>query len=371
MEPSLPIRTEIPPGESTRAAARSLRIVLAGCGAVSRLYYAPALTALSRQGLIRIAAVFDPDEDAMHSLRGRLADGKLVSRFEDLLDLGADMAVVASPPSFHADQTVAALEAGLHVFCEKPMATSLADADRVVATATATGRVVAVGLVRRQFPATRTIKELLTSGILGRLRSVSCFEGGPFDWPVASMRYFSRAESGGGVLQDVGTHCLDLLAWWFGAPRTVHYADDAMGGIEANCLLRLTFPGVDAHVRLSRDWARPNRYLIQGERGWIGWTVNETEHVEFGFAGAGTTGRLSLRNGPGGWPEADFQGCFARQIAAFVQAIRAGEQPEVSSTIGRDLVALIERCYRDRALLDMPWLASDERKRAAVPERGP
>jgi predicted dehydrogenase len=68
---------------------------------------------------------------------------------------------------------------------------------------------------------------------------VEAFEGGQFDWPVRSTGYFTRAQSGGGVLQDIGTHVLDLLAWWFGEPEALLYEDDAMGGVEANCRIRV------------------------------------------------------------------------------------------------------------------------------------
>ncbi len=71
------------------------------------------------------------------------------------------------------------------------------------------------------------IADLLRRRVIGELISVDVFEGGPFDWPVSSPGYFSRAESGGGVLRDLGPHVFDLLIGWLGEPQLVaRYADD-------------------------------------------------------------------------------------------------------------------------------------------------
>ena len=352
-------RTDAHYEQVARADRQPVRIVLAGCGAVTRLYYAPALARLQRDGSIKVIAIFDPDDGAIATVHNTLPAAVAARCFKDLLALGANVAIVASPPRFHADQTIEALRAGLHVLCEKPLATTSQDAAQIVAAADALGLSAAVALVRRQFPSTRSIKDILDSGIIGQLRAVTCFEGGPFDWPVASPRYFDRNESGGGVLQDIGTHCLDLLSWWLGTPVGIDYADDAIGGIEANCLLRLQYNGFEACVRLSRDWARPNNYHFEGDHGWLSWTVNDIETVEVGFNKAKMSGRLSPWGSSDEVP--DFIGCFAVQIKSFVNSIQTGAPPPVPARAGRDVLALIDRCYATRRLIEMPWMSPEER----------
>jgi predicted dehydrogenase len=317
-----------------------------------------ALSRLQGRGQIAVAGIYDPDANSAALVQARLPAAKVAASFDELVGMGADMAIIASPPRYHAEQSTQALRAGLHVLCEKPMATSSSDADRILAEAAASNLHVATGLVRRQFPATRSIKAMLEGGLIGNLRSVSCFEGGPFHWPVASTSYFSRVESGGGVLQDVGTHCLDLLTWWFGEPSEIDYADDAMGGVEANCLVRLNFGGFDATVRLSRDWARPNIYRLEGERGTISWTVNETQIVEIALNGCRTAGLASFTNADS--RSRDFVDAFCDQILNLVGAVRNGAPVSESARAGRNVLARIEECYTSRKRMDMPWLGPEE-----------
>ena len=351
--------------ERTGASGPALGVTVIGCGAATRLYAAPALAQLEHRGLVRVTRLFDPAPTAIEAVRPLLASAAPAPSLEAALE-GAELAVIASPPALHASQCAIALRRGLHVFCEKPMALTTADADDVMATAEASGRLLAVGLIRRNLPAARAIKTLLDAGTLGTPRSVSWFEGGPFDWPVASPGYFSLEQSGGGVLQDIGTHALDLLDWWLGPPELLEYADDAMGGVEANASLRLRCGAAEVRMRISRDWARPNRVILRGERGTIGWTVNEPLTLELDLEGV-LPGLVTLDDGAGG--TTDFVSTYAAQIKDVIDAIGA-RAPAVPGATGRNACALIEACYRERRLLEMGWVPADERAQAAAHASG-
>ena len=180
-----------------------------------------------------------------------------------------DLAIVASPHSLHAAQSIHLLEAGVSVLCEKPMATSADDASAMARAAAASRGLLAIGLVRRFFPAAQAIRSMLSQRMLGEISSFEFSEGSAsFGWPAASRGYFDRQEAQGGVLMDIGVHALDLLQWWLGRPAIVAFADDAMGGIEANCLIHCRLAGgATGTLRLSRDCALANRYTIRGTRG--------------------------------------------------------------------------------------------------------
>jgi predicted dehydrogenase len=356
-----------PWAENTRRLDLPLRVVIAGCGAVTRLYYVPSLQRLTACGTVRVVGVFDPDDTAMRTICSALPDAAPSATADELFNLGAELAILASPPRYHAQQAICAISKGLHVFCEKPIATSVEDADRMIAAADSARRHLTINLVRRQMPAVKAFGELLGNGAIGRLRSIECFEGGPFAWPISSARYYEMAESGGGVLQDIGTHCLDLLTWWFGPPLSVTYEDDRMGGVEANCRAELRFPPCTARVQLSRDWARPNIYRFEGDAGQLTWSVNETDLLELGLrTGLNATLKLyTQRQDTAGRVELTFEDCFTLQIAAMAGAIRDRKPLPVAARAGRNVLALVERCYRERQQLVLPWLNPAEQAKAA------
>ncbi|MGY8681583.1 Gfo/Idh/MocA family oxidoreductase [Bradyrhizobium sp. UFLA05-153] len=339
-----------------------VRVAVAGCGAVSRLYYAPALRRLEAVGRLHVVAVFDPDPKAADIFAKNFSGARKVSSYRDLLCKPTELVILASPPEFHARQAIDALESGIAVHCEKPFATSVKDGERMVEAAARCNRLLSIGLMRRQFAATRSIRELLNSKFLGDVTSIDVFEGGPFDWPIASLDYFTPRQSGGGVLLDIGTHVLDLLRWWFGEPLSAVYEDDSMGGVEANCRIALSFSGFAANIRLSRDWARPNRYFIRTTKGWLKWTANEARSFSFGLHGANSAAEVLLYHQVSRGREPtlgslcpDFEFAFDSQLEATIAAL-TGQAEIVSGTDALATLKLIEGCYATRAPMSAGWM---------------
>jgi predicted dehydrogenase len=333
---------------------------------VARLYYAPTFAALTAAGKIELKVAFDPDRTSAEALCRQFKEARVADTFDDCLK-GAEVLIVASPPRFHAEQAKAALMAGLHVFCEKPLATNSDDAVDILLAAKQSKRLLGVGLIRRHLPAARMIRDLLTAGVLGRPRHVHCFEGGPMSWPVHSPAYFSRSLSGGGVLQDIGTHALDLITWWFGSPLAVDYEDDAMGGVEANCRVTLDYLQFQAVVRLSRDWQQPNRWFIEGEKSWLAWNANDGNELELGTRGGSVTlsgalkcAALDPRRMNATLPVHDFHASFTDQVASFINAVRGETHALVPGEVGLEVLRMIDRCYATRRLMHMPWLSEAE-----------
>lgn len=336
-------------------------LLLVGCGAVSRLFYLPALRELAKLGHLRVVAVVDPNAAARDALARDLG-AQACADLPSALGLGAQLAVLATPPRFHREQTEAAFAAGLDVLCEKPLAPTAADAEAMVAAATRTGRMLAAGQYKRFMPAHRALRLLIERQPFGQLLAVDIAEGGKFAWPAATDSFFRREQTPGGVLLDIGVHVLDLLLWWLGEPLDFSYADDARDGLEANCLLTATFAeGVRATVRLSRDWKTPNTYVFRFTRATVHCRVNASNQLELTLAELPMTFAAELREPlppraapPTAALETNPQ-AFVGQLADVCAAVAERRAPFVPGASAVGAVRWIERCYRDRRPLPEPW----------------
>jgi predicted dehydrogenase len=351
-----------------------MKVALVGCGAVSELLYGKALQQLAAEGLAATSAVVDPNPRRTAIVGAMLPGARQCAGLEEALqETKPDLAIIAAPHRLHADQVVQCLEASVAVLCEKPMATTVAECDRMIAAAERSGRVLAVGHFRRFFPSCQVIKQMIATGALGAVRSFRVLEGETYSWPAQSASFFKRAEAGGGVLIDAGAHTIDLLLWWLGAVAEVHYEDDAMGGVEANSVLRLKMAsGAVGTVHLSRDWPLPNRYVIECENGWVTYICDQVDRLEWGFHTPAFGLATELRQVADhlaeprqlGAAAPSFMECFVNQLRNVVAAMKGQAPLGVSGVEARKTVVLIEDCYRNRQLLAMPWLESAELRHA-------
>jgi predicted dehydrogenase len=347
------------------------RVLLVGCGAVARQFYVPALRTLQNAGLLRVSAIVDPSVAARESIARFFPRAGQGASLEQTTAPDGTLAIIASPPNFHAQQTIAALERGWHVLCEKPMAATVAEAGEMVAAAHRHDRLLAVGLYKRFFPASRYLHALCHDWLLGPLLHFSIDEGGPFRWP-AGPSFFDRTQTRGGVLFDIGVHVFDLLGWWLGAPTELRYSDDAMGGLEANAFVELGFDhGVRGRIHLSRDWPTANQYRFVFERGIVTWKVNDASGLSIQLASAPAAVRGTLVTKDSEPPlrstprplEVNGQ-CFTRQLRNVIAAIAGDELLGIPGKEGLASLRLIERCYGARTLVAQPWLTPDEAARA-------
>jgi len=341
--------------------------VLVGCGAVSRFFYAPSLTALEAKGLLRVEALVDPSAENLRALAEVFPKAQKAASLADL-PLASRLVIIASPPKFHAEQSSDALKRGAAVLCEKPMANTVAEAGTMIDAARESGSLLAVGLYKRFFPACEAIKGLLEKQPLGRLKHFEIEEGGKFGWQAASDSFFRKSVTPGGVLLDIGVHVLDLLLWWLDEPAGVDYEDDAINGQEANCKIVLTYPeGVRGEVRLSRDWGTRNEYTFRFERGVVRYKVNDANHLEILADGmpallAGSlqeVSRAGERIFPRGMQRTNPQS-FIEQIRNVAAAMQGCQRVRVPGEEGIRSLRLIERCYANRRLMPMPWLTACE-----------
>jgi predicted dehydrogenase len=347
--------------------SQALPIALIGCGAVTEVFYTPTLIELEKEGIYSVRGLIDPSSERRDAIGAFFPDAR---RGGDLSEIsGIKAIVVASPPAYHARQAVQALEAGLDVFCEKPMAATSGEAETMIAAARKHQRILAVGLFRRFFPAVRYVRHLIKSRQFGALKSFAIQEGGLFLWPTKSDAFFRREGGGGGTLLDFGVHVLDIVIYWLGDPERVEYADDAMGNLETTCAINLGYAGgVTGSILLTRDWQTSNSFRFEFENAVVTVDAGDCQSVRVILKGTPLelAGKLEEVRFPGlpAQPSVTYPQAFAEQLRDFAEAVQTRRAPCVPGEEAIRSLRLIEHCYVNRKLRRMPWLTETEWKRA-------
>ena len=174
------------------------------------------MAAILATGTVKAIAIADPSPDAAREAQALAPEAAIVPDFDAMLALGLDGVVIATPSAEHAEQSVAALEAGAAVFCQKPLGRNAGEAARVVAAARGADRLLGVDFSYRHTSGMRAIAGLIADGSLGHVYAADLtFHNayGP-DKPW----FYDRALSGGGCVMDLGVHLVDLAAWVLGFP---------------------------------------------------------------------------------------------------------------------------------------------------------
>jgi predicted dehydrogenase len=186
-----------------------------------------------------VVAIADVEPKALATFTERYRIAAAYTDHTDLLRREPDVEIVdvCTPPWLHAPMTIAALEKGKHVLCEKPIALSAVEADAMAAAATAAGKVLACrqGDTRLAREA-RTVRELVRSGVLGEIYFLRLTARGltrpGIEYNPKARWFLDRSRAGGGALYDWGVYDLEILFSVFGA-------------LEVDTITALTFTGVE------------------------------------------------------------------------------------------------------------------------------
>jgi predicted dehydrogenase len=175
------------------------------------------MEAILTGGEINAVAVADPSAECSEAALALAPSAIALAGLDELLDLGLDGIVIATPSALHAEQSIRALEAGTAVFCQKPLGRSAGEVQAVVQAAHVADRLLAVDLSYRFTAGMAAILPLLREEALGRVHAVDLtFHNayGP-DKPW----FYDPALSGGGCVMDLGVHLVDLALWALGWPE--------------------------------------------------------------------------------------------------------------------------------------------------------
>jgi len=195
-----------------------LRIGVIGAGGIARMAHIPGYQACEGAEVVALA---DVNEEAAHRTAEEFGIAQVFTDYRDLLRVKAIDAVSVCTPNFmHKQPTVAALRAGKHVLCEKPIARTAAEGRAMVAAARKYRRQLMVALQWRFRPEAQTLKRYIQAGELGEIyyaHARALRRRGIPGWGD----FVDKEKSGGGPLIDIGVHILDTTLWLMGHPRPV------------------------------------------------------------------------------------------------------------------------------------------------------
>ncbi|MFW6438341.1 MAG: Gfo/Idh/MocA family protein [Armatimonadota bacterium] len=306
-----------------------------GCGGIHN-NHAPHIVAHSDAF---IACAMDVSEDAVKAHQEKYETECGTTELDHLLDHDdVDAVVVCTPTGFHPDQVVAAANAGKHVFCEKPMAMSVEEAERMAQACEENGVLLQIGFVRHFCNEWLKLRELIQGGAIGRpvvWRSVSGGSGAPTPW------FFDR-KIGGGPFIDGAVHNYDFARYTFGDASRVcanlrHMKQ--MGDAWDTGTAVVDFDSGDQLV-MCWSWGLPGfggdvradgAHDVLGPDGAIVFAGNNQLCVR-------TRGEETLVD-----YDADTgKDWFRRQMEHFINCVQTGQQPEVGAREGIEATRIAE-----------------------------
>ena len=239
-----------------------LRWGVLGTAAIS----AAVIPAIRRCPGSSVAAVASRSGEKARAWAARFGVPRAFAGYEELLAAGeVDVLYVPLPNSLHAEWTIRALERGIPVLCEKPLAHTAGDARRIAEAAARTGLPVAEGFMYRFLPVWERVRELLAADAIGPVSSIDAVFSFLLDDPASIV---ASARLGGGALQDVGCYAVDVARQLAGSEPSRVSAFARFGAVDETMAGVLDFPnGVLARFETSIANHERHRVEITGTTG--------------------------------------------------------------------------------------------------------
>lgn len=260
----------------------AIRVGIIGCGKIAQVRHIPEYAA---NPAVEVYGFYDINQARTEELAKKYG-GKAFSSYEELLaDPTIEAVSVCAANHAHAEISIAALKAGKHVLCEKPMAISLEECEAMVAAAKESGKYLMIGQNQRLAKAHSKAKELIEQGAIGKVLTFRTIfgHGGPETWsvdPGKNVWFFDKTKAAMGAMADLGIHKTDMIQYVLGtkivktqAVLTTLDKRDATGGLigvddNAICIYQME-NGVIGTMTASWTYyaAEDNTTVIYGTRG--------------------------------------------------------------------------------------------------------
>jgi predicted dehydrogenase len=316
----------------------TVRFAVIGCGRMG-VRRARALRADSR---VALKVVVDPDTERAKTLAAELSC--VWGPTLDFRSSPVDAVVVSTPNRLHTEQILDALSSGKHVFCEKPLATKVADARQVADEAEARSLKLQVGSNIRHFGNVIHAHELIQSRRIGQLAFARGWIGHD-GWVLREEPWTRTPDNvGGGTLIDNGCHLIDLMRWFVGnldplAAYSIHAVQELAPSQEDNFVGILRGPRGEP-VTIQTSWSE-----------WYGYLYCEF----YGTEGAvyidsrGRTSKVTIRSRSGAEEVFDYTSegpvSFAREMSSFVSSIVQDHRPSPDGREATEVLETIGRLY--------------------------
>jgi predicted dehydrogenase len=175
------------------------------------------LSTIATSDAVEIAALYDEKRDALDAARQIAPQATIISSYDEILEDSIDGVVIATPNALHVTQTVAALRAGISVFCQKPLGCNVPEVWQAVTAARESDCLLGVDFSYRFIPGMQQVRKLVQDGRLGQIFAVDLkFHNG---YGPNKKWFYEREASGGGCVLDLGIHLIDLALWTLNFPR--------------------------------------------------------------------------------------------------------------------------------------------------------
>ena len=352
--------------KTKRLPQKNVRVALVGAGTALHGMYGPAFRFLQKA---RLVCVMDPWEEAR--ARARKDYGvKAYATLSNMIRHGRPhVAIVASPTHAHADQVEQLARAGVHVFCEKPMARTVDECDRMILACADAGVALGIGFMKRFNMSIALTRRWLEKGKLGKLFQVDCLWSFPASHPPERYEHphtdwRGHLENWGGLFQDHGSHTIDLSRGFLGEVTSVSARMRALQKdlpVEdvAAVLCGHAGGGISTH-RMNIRTHKPldERYELFGTEGtlelqWGGvwrWSAYTAEPMNVHLYRAGRE-RVELTPRPEQSLDEELRKNwhYLNELRGFIDALRQGRPVPVDGAQGRAVVEVINAAYQAAA----------------------
>ncbi len=294
-----------------------------------------------------------------------------------------DLVSVTTPPSAHAPNTIAALQAGVHVLVEKPMAPSLEACDQMIAAQQASGRILGVVAQNRFRDDMATLKEALDSGLIGPVSHVAVSSAWSRSLPYYDLWWRGTwASEGGGCTLNHAIHHLDLTLWLLGRPKAVTAvlanAQHDNAEVEDLSVAILAYDRALAEVTSSVVHHGEEQYIVvQGEKARISqpWKAVADAFAPNGFPSGSDAELVTRLDAIAAAHRPLAHTGHTGQIGDFLAAVREGRPPAITAEDGRNAVELVTAIYEsgiEHRTVSFPLQPDDPYYRSGtVVERAP